>query len=119
MLAVCPGLEVINSSNRLLGRTKCFYFADRSAFGLRKAVLIKHVDWGLKLFHFESISQVAPVLIVERGSWGLFDLIIGKSLHVLMDNNRLYRPIDNMIGGHAPLAICINTPLSSVVNLTM
>lgn len=81
--------------------------------------MIKHVDWRLKLFHFESVSQVAPVLIVERGSWGLLDLVIGKGLHVLMNYNRFDRPIDNMVGSHAPLAIRIDTPLSSVVNLTV
>lgn len=120
MLAVCSCLEVVNCRNRwLLGRAQCFYLPDRSALGLRKVVLIKHVDWGLKLFHLESISHVAPVLIVERGSWGLLYLVIGKGLHILMNYNWFDRLIDNMIGSHAPLAIRIDTPLSSVVNLTM
>lgn len=98
MLPVGPCLEVINRSNgRLLGRTECFYFADRSALGLSSVVLIEHVDWGLKLLHLESIGQVASMLIVERRSWGLLDLIIGKGLHIFMNNKRFYWSINNMV----------------------
>lgn len=65
VLAVGFGLEVINSSDGLLSRAECFYFADRSALRLTNVIVIEHADWGLKLLHFESIGQVASMLIIE------------------------------------------------------